>query len=103
VRTQSRDPHRQRGGRILSSLTLSLPAFLGGTNNSPQKMQIRKNPGVIFICAFCRNTTRRIPICGVFSTNEGAMYPIGLCINCGPLNLELLAVCREAAVGAYRN
>jgi hypothetical protein len=64
-------------------------------------MQTRKNPGVISICAFCGNTTRRI--CGVFSTTEGAMYPIGLCINCGPLNLELLALCREAAVGAYRN
>ena len=66
-------------------------------------MQTRKNPEVIFICPYCGNTTKRIPICGVFSTNEGAMYPIGLCINCGPLNLELLALCREAAVGAYRN
>jgi hypothetical protein len=66
-------------------------------------MQTRKNPEVIFICLYCGNTTKRIPICGVFSTTAGAMYPIGLCINCGPLNLELLALCREAAVGAYRN
>jgi hypothetical protein len=66
-------------------------------------MQTRKNPEVIFICPYCGNTTKRIPICGVFSTTEGTMYPIGLCINCGPLNLELLALCREAAVGSYRN
>jgi hypothetical protein len=66
-------------------------------------MQIRKTPGAIFICPYCENATRRVPICGVSSRNGGAMYPVGLCIYCGPLNLELLALCREAAVGAYMN
>ncbi len=66
-------------------------------------MQTRQNPGVIFICPYCGNISRSIPICGVFSANGGAMYPVGLCINCGPLNLELLALCREATVGAYMN
>jgi hypothetical protein len=66
-------------------------------------MQTRKNPGVIFICPYCGNTSRRVPVCALFSTNGGAMYPFGLCIRGGPLNLELLALCGEAGVGVYRN
>jgi hypothetical protein len=66
-------------------------------------MQTRKNPGGIFICPYCENVTRNVPVCGVASRNRGTMYPVGLCINCGPLNLELLALCREAVVRAYRN
>jgi len=65
-------------------------------------MQTRKNSEVIFICPYCGNATRKVPVCGVSSRNGGTMYPVGLCIKCGPLNLELLALCREAAVGAYR-
>ncbi len=58
---------------------------------------------VIFICPYCGNACRRVPICGVFSSNGGAMYPIGLCISCGPLNFELLALCREATLATHIN
>ena len=54
-------------------------------------MQSRKNSRVIFICPYCGNASRKVPVCGVSSRNGGTMYPIGLCVNCGPLNLELLA------------
>ena len=66
-------------------------------------MQNRKTPGVIFICPYCENASRRMPICGVSSRNGGVMYPVGLCINCGPLNLELLALCREAVLRTHTN
>jgi hypothetical protein len=66
-------------------------------------METNRIPKVIFICPICGNATRRVPICGLFSTNRGAMYPIGLCIKCGPLNLELLTLCREATLETDRN
>jgi len=58
---------------------------------------------VIFICPYCGNASRRVPTCGVSSTNGGARYPVGLCIRCGPLNLELLTLCREAVLGTHKN
>jgi hypothetical protein len=58
---------------------------------------------VVFICPYCGTITRRVPVCGVSSTNGGAMYPVALCIECGPLNLELLALCREATLATHIN
>jgi len=66
-------------------------------------METKGIPKVIFICPYCGRASRRVPICGVFSANDGGMYSVGLCIRCGPLNLELLALCREAVVKAHRN
>ena len=51
-------------------------------------MQPRKNTGVIFICPYCGNASRKVPVCGVASRNGGTMYLIGFCINCGPLILN---------------
>jgi hypothetical protein len=102
VRTQSRDPHRERGVEVFPPCPYPFPPFLGGRKRA-QKNAETKKPGVIFLCPYCGNATRKVPICGVASRNGGTMYPVGLCINCEPLNLELLALCREAAVSAYRN
>ena len=98
MRTQSRDPHQQRGVGFHPPRPYPLLPFFTVT-----EMETKRIPKVIFICPVCGNASRIVPICGVFSSNGGVMYPVALCIECGPLNLELLEFCREAVLGTHTN
>lgn len=62
------------------------------------KMEIKENRKVIFICRICGTATRRVPLCG--ATDQGFVW---LCRNCGPIDWEVMAACREAVVGARLN
>jgi hypothetical protein len=39
---------------------------------------------------------------GMAGTGEAAV-PIYLCVNCGPIELDLMQLCRELAIGCNQN
>jgi len=66
-------------------------------------MEINRKLNVLYLCPFCGSVRRRLPVAGMLSDRFGLERPIGLCTSCGPLNLDLLELCRESVVGSWKN
>jgi len=57
---------------------------------------------VVFICEICGESNRELPLGGL--TDVMSMtFPIGTCPSCGPIDWEVMQICRETVVGSNLN
>ena len=57
---------------------------------------------VKFTCDICGESCARFPVGGLLET-VSMTIPIETCIHCGPIQWEVMQICRETTVGSHLN
>lgn len=65
-------------------------------------MDIIASPSKNFCCEVCGQSVANPTIVGIESERD-SLSQVSLCYRCGPLDLELMELCREVTVGCTVN
>jgi len=55
-----------------------------------------------FTSQICGGGCERLLVCGLLETGSMTI-PIETCIHCGPIQWEVMQICRETTIGSFLN